>query len=360
MRVPSKVYVVDTNALLNDPEVIHSFSGAEVVVPAVVLKELDSLKSRRTDRRVRYHGRRATRMLFDASRNGHLLTGVALPNGSILRVDATDVFSDPPADLDLKRADDQILALACSYNRRPGVKTTLVTNDLNLLLRGQALGLDSYRFEGKLEHIRERTRRTPLEWLRAHRLTLALALLVVFFAGTTAFFALDRPVVSNASTTPLADDATLLQSLGVSPQFLEAQYRGQLTKSPNDVKLLTNLANVLYDQQRFLEAVSYYRQVLDIDPSNANVRTDMGIAQLKLGHAAEAVASFDQAIADAPALALPHYNLGIALAQEGDLKTAIRELRTAVQLGQNGGGLVPVATTNQLIAQLEQKLAANP
>ncbi|MCL4368685.1 MAG: PIN domain-containing protein [Actinobacteria bacterium] len=357
MRVPSKVYVVDTNALLNDPEVIHSFSGAEVVVPAVVLKELDSLKSRRTDRRVRYHGRRATRMLFDASRNGHLLTGVALPNGSILRVDSTEAFDDLPADLDVKRADDQILALACSYNRRPGVKTTLVTNDLNLLLRGQALGLESYRFEGKLEHIRER-RRTPLEWLRANRLTLALVVLALFFACTTAFFALDRPVVSSPSSTPFVDDPTLLQSLGVSPQFLEAQYRNQLSRSPSDVKALTNLANVLYDQQRYLEAVSYYRQVLDVNPTNANVRTDMGIAQLKLGHPVEAVASFEQAISDAPSLALPHYNLGIALAQQGDLTTAIKELKTAVQLGENGGGLVPVATTNQLIAQLEQKLAS--
>ena len=358
MRVPSKVYVVDTNALLNDPEVIHSFSGAEVVIPAVVLKELDSLKGRRTDRRVRFHGRRATRMLFDASRNGHLLTGVALPNGSILRVDSTESFDDPPADLDLKRADDQILALACSYNRRPGVKATLVTNDLNLLLRGQAHGLDSYRFEGKLEHMRDR-RRTPLEWLRANRLVLALGVAALFFAATTAFFAFDRPVVSDTPTSQIVDDATVLQSLGVSPQFLEAQYRAQLVKAPNDVKALTNLANVLHDQQRYLEAVSYYRKVLDISPTNANVRTDMGIAQLKLGHDVEAVGSFRQAIADAPDLALPHYNLGIALAQQGDLGVAILELRTAVQLGQKGGGLVPVATTNQLIAQLEQKLASS-
>ena len=357
MRVPSKVYVVDTNALLNDPEVIHSFSGAEVVVPAVVLRELDSLKSRRTDRRVRYHGRRATRMLFDASRNGHLLTGVALPNGSVLRVDGTETFDDLPADLDLKRADDQILALAYAYNRRPGIKTTLVTNDLNLLLRGQALGLESYRFEGKLEHIRER-RRTPMEWLRANRLTVALLVLLSFFAGTTMYLAIERPEASPPSTSSFADDANFLQSLGVSPQFLEAQYRNQLAKNPTDVKALTNLADVLFDQQRYLEAAGYYRQVLDLTPTDDNVRNNLGIAQLKLGHTAEAVGSFRQAITDTPSLALPHYNLGIALAQQGDIKSAIQELKTAVQLGRNDGGSVPVATTNQLIAQLEQKLAS--
>jgi tetratricopeptide (TPR) repeat protein len=189
-------------------------------------------------------------------------------------------------------------------------------------------------------------------------LAIVLAVVVVFFASTTAYFVIERPVADGAGSTSFADDPTLLESLGVSPQFLEAQYRNQLSKSPSDVKAMTNLANVLYDQQRYLEAVSYYRQVLDLTPSNANVRTDMGIAQLKLGHAVEAVASFRQAISDAPELALPHYNLGIALGQQGDLTAAITELKTAVHLGQNGGGLVPVATTNQLIAQLEQKLAS--
>ena len=252
---------------------------------------------------------------------------------------STETFDDLPADLDLKRADDQILALACSYNRRPGVKTTLVTNDLNLLLRGQALGLESYRFEGKLEHIRER-RRTPLEWLRANRLTLALVVLVVFFAGTTAFFAIDRPVVSSPSTSPFVDDATLLQSLGVSPQFLEAQYRNAAREEPRATsKALTNLANVLYDQQRYLEAVSYYRQVLDLTPTNANVRTDMGIAQLKLGHDGRGGGE------------LPAGDRGRARTwrcrtttwasrsgSRGDLTDAILELKTAVQLGQKGGG----------------------
>ena len=43
MTTRFNTYVIDTNALLNDPEVIYGFSGAEVVIPAAVLKELDRL-----------------------------------------------------------------------------------------------------------------------------------------------------------------------------------------------------------------------------------------------------------------------------------------------------------------------------
>src|SRR5665647_2363490 len=79
----TRVYVLDTNALLNDPEVLFAFSGAEVVVPGVVLDELDGLKHRREDRRLRYSGRKATRLLFEVTREGRLLEGVRLENGAL-------------------------------------------------------------------------------------------------------------------------------------------------------------------------------------------------------------------------------------------------------------------------------------
>lgn len=38
----SKIYVLDTNVLLQDPNAIFSFEENEVVIPAVVLEEVDS------------------------------------------------------------------------------------------------------------------------------------------------------------------------------------------------------------------------------------------------------------------------------------------------------------------------------
>lgn len=75
MPIAPRICVLDTNALLNDPDVVYAFSGAEVVIPAVVIAELDKIKRRRTDRRVRFHGRKATRLLFELSQQGRLVDG---------------------------------------------------------------------------------------------------------------------------------------------------------------------------------------------------------------------------------------------------------------------------------------------
>lgn len=39
-----KIYVLDTNVLLQDPNAIFSFEDNEIVIPAVVLEEVDSKK----------------------------------------------------------------------------------------------------------------------------------------------------------------------------------------------------------------------------------------------------------------------------------------------------------------------------
>lgn len=38
----NKIFVLDTNVLLHDPNSIFSFKEHEVVIPAVVLEEIDS------------------------------------------------------------------------------------------------------------------------------------------------------------------------------------------------------------------------------------------------------------------------------------------------------------------------------
>ncbi len=346
----SRVYVLDTNALLNDPEVIYSFSGAEVVVPVGVITELDKIKRQRADRRVRFHGRKATRMLFDLSQQGRLAEGVTLSNGSLFRVDEATDFGDAPDGLDLRRIDDQILALACALNAGPAVRVTVVSNDLNLLLRAEVLGLGTYRFEGKLESLLSR-RLTPMERFREHGATLILGVLTVVFATSTAYLLYFAPTPRHVTDLPVADDAILLRSLGVSPQVLEDHYRSLLADDPADLDALVNLGNLFLDQERYLEAVEFYRESLAIDTTNPSVRTDLGIALLRLGHTIEAIQAFEQAIRDAPDHALAHYNLGVTLAQSGDPAGAIAELEEALRLSQ-GGGIVPEQAALSLIEEL--------
>lgn len=356
MTTRFKTYVIDTNALLNDPEVIYGFSGAEVVIPSIVLKELDDLKRRRSDPRVRFNGRRATRLLYEVSKNGHLSNGVTLENGALLRVDAAEEFERVPADLDLTRIDDQILALAYNLNQEPGVRTTVVTNDLNMILRAEALGMDAYRFEGDVERWRRR-RRTPMQWLRAHGLILVLGGLVAVFAASTIYLYATRPDTPAQNELAGIDDAVVLQALGVSPDVLERQYRERIAENAEDVSALVNLGNVLFDQARYLEAVVYYQDALEITPGDAAVRTDMGIALLRLGHKEQAIKAFGQAATDEPTNPFAHYNLGVALADNGELPRAVAELEEAVRLAKAGAGGISLGEAEALITELREQIA---
>ncbi len=351
-----KTYVIDTNALLNDPGVIYGFSGAEVVIPAIVLKELDDLKRRKSDPRIRFNGRRATRLLYEVSKNGHLSDGVTLENGALLRVDATQDFERLPAGLDLSRIDDQILALAHDLQQEPGVGVTVVTNDLNMLLRAEALGMDAYRFEGEVERWTRR-RRTPVEWLRANGLTLVLGVLTVVLAVSTVYLYTTRPDAPLVSEVAGIDDSSLLQALGVSPAVLEDHYRDRVASDSGDVTALVNLGNMLFDQSRYLEAVVYYQDALEITPTDNAVRTDMGIALLRLGHKEQAINTFVQAVSYEPDNPIVHYNLGMTLADDGELPRAIAELEEAVRLARAGAGGLALGEAEVRIAELRDQLA---
>lgn len=371
MRHPAKVYVVDTNALLNDPEVIHAFSGAEVVIPGVVLRELDDLKRRRTDRRVSYHGRKATRLLFEVSKNGRLLDGITLENGSTLRVDPTEEFDQLPPDLDLGRPDDLIIALAYSLNRQPGVHVTLVTNDLNMLLRGETLGLDAYRFEGKLEHLHPR-RPTPVEWARERRLTLLFAILACLFFTTTLYLYATRPPFQPLADIAMVDEAFALRQLGMSAEAVEQHYRERLRKDRNEVSALVNLGNLLFRQGeelaaheedaasrgKFLEAAELYRRALEFRPDDADLRSDLGIALIRVDRPADAVPVFLEAIKAAPNHPLAHYNLGIAYIMLNDRDSAILALVDFLRLAEGSELELPVLQAQQIIEELRQTSAS--
>ena len=76
-----KSFVIDTNVLLHDPEAIKKFKDNDVIIPLVVLEELDTMK-RLTDEL----GKNARHVMryIDSLKNGGegaLSTGVPIENG---------------------------------------------------------------------------------------------------------------------------------------------------------------------------------------------------------------------------------------------------------------------------------------
>lgn len=144
------VVVLDTSTLLSDPECLHAFGDAEVVLPMTVVEELDKHKSRKDD--VGLASRTAARMLEELRVRGggeDFSKPVDLPNGGRLNivVDGQDGRNEAlrAAGLDTTKDDNKILAVALALQaKNPEVQ--LVSADVNLRVKASALGLQAKEY----------------------------------------------------------------------------------------------------------------------------------------------------------------------------------------------------------------------
>jgi len=147
-RTARRTYVLDTSVLLADPAAVTRFAEHEVVLPVVVISELEA---KRAHPELGYFARQALRLLDDLrSRHGRL--DAPLPvgdNGGTVRVELnhTDAGVLPPG-FRLGDNDSRILAVARNLAAE-GASVVLVSKDLPLRVKAASVGLDAeeYRFE---------------------------------------------------------------------------------------------------------------------------------------------------------------------------------------------------------------------
>ncbi len=138
-----KRYILDTNVLLHDPNALHHFQDNEVVIPLVVIEEIDRFK--RDQSELGRNARQVSRMLDDIRRKGNLSEGVALPGGGDLRIAFP---GDRQHYLKTVTADDQILKLSMLMKDGGDVSPIIVVSkDINLRLKADALGLEAEDYE---------------------------------------------------------------------------------------------------------------------------------------------------------------------------------------------------------------------
>jgi PhoH-like ATPase len=132
-----KMYLLDTNVLIHDPEAIFKFSGSTVGIPSMVLEELDGFKREGSDRA--HSAREAIRHL-DALRNrGSLKDGVELDNGSIVKVMFLKEGNRQKLPFTMPIEDNHILLLACTLKDEYDIR--FITKDFNARVKADALGL---------------------------------------------------------------------------------------------------------------------------------------------------------------------------------------------------------------------------
>ncbi len=145
----ARTYVLDTSVLLSDPRALTRFKEHEVVLPLVVVTELEA---KRHHPELGYFARTALRLLDDLRVSaGRLDAPVPIgEDGGTLRVELN--HTDPaalPAGFRLGDNDTRILAVARNLADE-GRRVTIVSKDLPMRVKASACGLGAEEYRAEL------------------------------------------------------------------------------------------------------------------------------------------------------------------------------------------------------------------
>jgi PhoH-like ATPase len=149
----TKIFILDTNVILHDHTCIYKFEDNDIVLPIVVLEELDKFK--RGNDLINFQAREFVRILDDIVGDELFNGGKQLgPNMGYLRIETGKPFSD-----ELKNSfredipDHHILAIAeWTATKHPDRKTVLVTKDINLRMKAKSLGIQAEDYKTDQVH----------------------------------------------------------------------------------------------------------------------------------------------------------------------------------------------------------------
>ena len=140
----TRTYVLDTSVLLSDPRALFRFKEQEVVIPIVVINELEK---KRHDPEIGYFARQALRHLDDLREEHERLDfPIQVGDGGILRVELNHIDqSTLPVGFQLGDNDSRILAVAFNLASE-GNDVTVVSKDLPMRVKAAALGMNAEEY----------------------------------------------------------------------------------------------------------------------------------------------------------------------------------------------------------------------
>ncbi len=143
-KIKSKIFILDTNVILHDHTCIYQFEDNDIVLPIVVLEELDKFK--RGNDLINYQAREFVRLLDEIVGDELFNGGKSLgPTLGKLRIETGKPYS-----AELRNSfhedipDHQILSIAeYTAKANPDRKTVLVSKDINLRMKAKSLGIQA-------------------------------------------------------------------------------------------------------------------------------------------------------------------------------------------------------------------------
>lgn len=147
-KTATRTYVLDTSVLLSDPKALFKFKEQEVVIPIIVINELEK---KRHDPEIGYYARTALRLLDDLrAQHERLDFPIEVGEGGILRVELNHIDQSVlPVGFQLGDNDSRILAVAFNLASE-GANVTVVSKDLPMRVKAAALGMSAEEYRNDL------------------------------------------------------------------------------------------------------------------------------------------------------------------------------------------------------------------
>lgn len=150
-----KIFIIDTNVLLHDPQAVFRFQDNEVVIPLIAIEEMDNQKRRQDE--VGRNARRVAKVIDELRQKGKIFEGVPLDNGGTLKVEMNHQKVEKlSGGLGKFKADNRILAVAMAYQEEfPDRKVALVTKDTYLRIKADVAGIGAEDYKTDKVNIEE-------------------------------------------------------------------------------------------------------------------------------------------------------------------------------------------------------------
>lgn len=142
-----KIFILDTNVLIHNPQAMFSFDEHRVVIPIVVIEEIDNFK-KGVDEKSR-NARQIGRYLDKLRTSGSLQDGVPTEHGGIIQITVNKDVTDKASNLFfLDRNDNLIIGTALYFKEKfPSSEVTLVSKDANVRIKADSVGINAENFE---------------------------------------------------------------------------------------------------------------------------------------------------------------------------------------------------------------------
>lgn len=143
-RITEEYILIDTNVFLIDPNAPLKFANRKLIIPLIVIEELDSFKREMSS--IGKAARETIRNIDQLRMQGKITEGVPLENGSTVQVYILENYEDLPEGLDHAIKDNYILSAALQIRSRSGRPTAILTKDADLRIKADVLGITAWDY----------------------------------------------------------------------------------------------------------------------------------------------------------------------------------------------------------------------